>query len=57
LFRFTITSGANQTNVIQASTNFVNWIPIFTNVGSFTFTNAIDPNHPFRFYRDLILGP
>jgi len=57
LFWFTITSGANQTNVIQASTNLVNWIPIFTNVGSFTFTNAIDPSHPFRFYRDLILGP
>ena len=56
-FQFTITSGANQTNVIQASTNLVNWIPIFTNVGSFTFTNAIDPNYPFRFYRDLILGP
>jgi uncharacterized repeat protein (TIGR01451 family) len=58
MFQFTITnSGANQTNVIQASTNLVNWIPIFTNVGSFTFTNAIDPNYPFRFYRDYIPGP
>jgi subtilisin-like proprotein convertase family protein len=57
LFQFAITSGANQTNVIQASTNLVNWIPIFTNVGSFTFTNAIDPNYPFRFYRDSIPGP
>ena len=56
-FQFTITSGANQTNVIQASTNLINWIPIYTNVGSFTFTNTIDPNYPFRFYRDLILGP
>jgi subtilisin-like proprotein convertase family protein len=57
LFQFAITSGANQTNVIQASTNLVDWIPIFTNVGSFTFTNAIDPNYPFRFYRDSIPGP
>jgi uncharacterized delta-60 repeat protein len=56
-FQFTVTSGPAQTNVIQASTNLINWIPIYTNVGSFTFTNAIDPNYPFRFYRDLILGP
>jgi uncharacterized delta-60 repeat protein len=55
--RFTVTSGQTQTNVIQASTNLINWIPIYTNVGSFTFTNAVDPNYPFRFYRDLILGP
>jgi uncharacterized delta-60 repeat protein len=55
--QFTVTSGQTQTNVIQASTNLINWIPIYTNVGSFTFTNTIDPNYPFRFYRDLILGP
>jgi uncharacterized delta-60 repeat protein len=54
--QFTVTSGPAQTNVIQASTNLINWIPIYTNVGSFTFTNAVDP-YPFRFYRDLILGP
>jgi uncharacterized repeat protein (TIGR01451 family) len=58
MFQFVITNnGPNQTNVIQASTNLVKWIPIFTNVGSFTFTNAIDPNYPFRFYRDYIPGP
>src|ERR1035437_6282490 len=55
--QFTVTSGQTQTNVIQASTNLINWIPIYTNVGSFTFTNTIDPNYPFRFYRVLILGP
>jgi uncharacterized delta-60 repeat protein len=55
--QFTVTSGQTQTNVIQASTNLINWIPIYTNVGSFTFTNTIDPNYPFRFYRDFILGP
>jgi len=56
-FVFSVTSGANQTNVLQSSTNLVTWIPIFTNVGPFTFTNAIDPLHPSRFYRDLITGP
>jgi uncharacterized repeat protein (TIGR01451 family) len=56
-FQFSIVSGPGQTNVIQSSTNLVNWVPIYTNVGSFTFTNAMDPNNPSRFYRDLILGP
>jgi uncharacterized repeat protein (TIGR01451 family) len=56
-FQFSIVSGPGQTNVIQSSTNLVNWVPIYTNVGSFTFTNAVDPNNPSRFYRDLILGP
>jgi len=56
-FLFSITSGLNQTNVVQWSTNLVNWYPIYTNVGSFTFTNTILPGYPFRFYRDLILSP
>ena len=56
-FQFSITSAANQTNVIQASTNLVNWIPIYTNVGSFIFTDPKATNYPDRFYRDLIIGP
>jgi hypothetical protein len=57
-FVFSVTNSvAGQTNVLQSSTNLVNWLSIYTNVGSFTFTNAIDPHYPSRFYRDLILGP
>jgi uncharacterized repeat protein (TIGR01451 family) len=56
-FQFAITSAANQTNVVQASTNLINWIPIYTNVGSFTFTDPMATNYPDRFYRDLIIGP
>ena len=56
-FLFSITSGVNQTNEIQWSTNLVNWYPIYTNVGPFTFTNTIAPGHPVQFYRDFILGP
>jgi uncharacterized repeat protein (TIGR01451 family) len=56
-FQFTITSAANQTNVIQASTNLINWIPIYTNVGPFTFTDPKASNYLDRFYRDLIIGP
>jgi uncharacterized repeat protein (TIGR01451 family) len=55
LFQFAITSGAGQTNIIQASTNLVNWIPIYTNVGSFIFTDPKATNYPDRFYRDLTL--
>jgi uncharacterized repeat protein (TIGR01451 family) len=57
MFQFSVASGANQTNVIQASTNLLNWVPIYTNVGSFTFTNTILPGQPVQFYRDFILGP
>ncbi len=56
-FQFSVTSASDQTNVLQSSTNLVNWIPIYTNVGPFSFTNAIDPNHPSQFYRDIITGP
>jgi uncharacterized repeat protein (TIGR01451 family) len=56
-FLFSITSGANQTNEIQWSTNLVNWYPIYTNVGPFIYTNTIVPGQPVRFYRDFILGP
>src|SRR5882724_1241564 len=55
LFQFAITSDAGKTNIIQASTILVDWIPIYTNVGSFIFTDPKATNYPDRFYRDLIL--
>jgi uncharacterized delta-60 repeat protein/uncharacterized repeat protein (TIGR01451 family) len=55
--KFTVTSLPGQTNVIQGSTNLVNWVPIYTNVGSFIFTDPNAANYRYRFYRDLILGP
>jgi hypothetical protein len=54
-FKLSITGQPGQTNVIQWSTNLVNWFPVYTNVGSFTFTNSV-PGIPYRFYRGLI-GP
>jgi uncharacterized repeat protein (TIGR01451 family) len=56
-FLFSVTSGSGQTNVVQSSTNLINWVPVFTNIGPFTFTNTILPGYPVQFYRDLILGP
>jgi hypothetical protein len=55
--RFTVISQPGQTNVIQGSTNLVNWVPIYTNVGSFIFTDPNAANYRYRFYRDRILGP
>jgi len=53
-FGFTLTSLTNQTIVVEASTNLVNWQPICTNPPPGTSTNFVDPewvNHPRRFYR------
>jgi hypothetical protein len=50
-------SGAysGQTNIIEASTNLVNWMPIFTNIGSTMFTDPKATNYPYRFYRTKTL--
>jgi hypothetical protein len=56
-FQFSVSGPSDQTNVVQSSTNLVNWLSIYTNVGPFTYTNVIDPGYPVEFYRYLILGP
>ncbi|HEY1786503.1 MAG TPA: leucine-rich repeat domain-containing protein [Verrucomicrobiae bacterium] len=53
-FGFTITGGTNQVVTIQASTNLVNWQPIWTNTLTSTSSNFVDPqwkSYPHRFYR------
>jgi BspA type Leucine rich repeat region (6 copies) len=53
-FGFSITGVANQTVVIEASTNLINWQPIWTNILSGTSTNFTDSqwtNYPSRYYR------
>lgn len=53
-FGFTVTRLTNQTIVVEASTNLVNWPPIWTNPPPGTSTNFVDPewlNHSNRFYR------
>jgi hypothetical protein len=53
-FGFTLNGVTNQTIVVEASTNLVNWQPIWSSTLSTLSTNFVDPdwvNHPGRFYR------
>ena len=53
-FGFTLTSLTNQTIVVEASTNLVNWQPIWTNTLPGASAEFVDPeweNYPNRFYR------
>src|SRR5690606_32515882 len=52
-FGFTLNGVVNQTIVVEAGTNLVNWQPIWTNMLSAVSTNFVDPqwmNFPRRFY-------
>jgi uncharacterized repeat protein (TIGR01451 family) len=50
-------SGSPVQTIIQASTNLVTWVPVFTNLSPFTspfiYTNSTATNYPYRFYRAL----
>jgi hypothetical protein len=49
-FQLSIASPALPT-IIQASTNLVDWVSIYTNTPPFTFTDSNASNYPNRFYR------
>ena len=55
-FQLSVTNAPGQSVIIQASTNLVSWIPVYTNTEPFTFTNFDSTNYPFRFYR-AVTGP
>ena len=54
-FQFSFQTLSNTTWRIDATTNLLNWLPIFTNAtginGSFQFTDLPAANFPQRFYR------
>lgn len=53
-FGFTLTGVANQTIIVEASTNLLNWQPVWTNTLSGTSTNFTDAqwsNYPCQYYR------
>ena len=55
-FQLSVTNDAGATVVIQASTNLVTWLPIYTNQSPFIFTNFDAANFQKRFYR-AVVGP
>ena len=53
-FSFLVTGNSNQTVVVEASTNFMNWQTVWTNTLTSTNTIFNDPqwtNYPYRYYR------
>jgi hypothetical protein len=52
-FRFQLSGNNGQGYRIDVSSNLLSngWTPVFTNFGSFTFTNAVGTNYKTRFYR------
>ena len=56
-FQFRVGGTSGESYILQASTNFAQWTPLFTNSATlydFTDTNAL--HYPHRFYR-AVLGP
>jgi uncharacterized repeat protein (TIGR01451 family) len=51
-FNLTVSSAGPQT-IIQASTNLINWVNIYTNTPPFTFTDTVT-SLPDRFYRAVV---
>jgi hypothetical protein len=50
-FQFGLQGLEGQTYVVQTSTNLVNWTSVYTNNGSFIFTDLSTTNYGQRFYR------
>jgi uncharacterized repeat protein (TIGR01451 family) len=55
-FHLTVSSPTSSSVIIQASTNLVNWVNVYTSTPPFTFTDSASTNYHDRFYRALI-GP
>ena len=55
-FVLSVLNNAGSSTIIQASTNLLSWLPIYTNFAPFTYTNFDTTNFPKRFYR-AVLGP
>lgn len=53
-FQLTV-SGVSAPVTIQASTNLVNWVNVWTNdSASFTYTNSVNSGYPHRFFRAIV---
>jgi len=52
-FQFTITGVPGFNYTVEASTNLVDWAPLFTNTSPFTFVEVAATNYPARYYRSV----
>jgi hypothetical protein len=52
-FRVHIAGVTNSAYIVQATTNFTDWVNVFTGVVSFNYTNSVSTNYPYRFFRAL----
>jgi uncharacterized repeat protein (TIGR01451 family) len=55
-FQLSITNDPGAYVVIQASSNLLTWLPVWTNLAPYTFTNFDSTNYQQRFYR-AVVGP
>lgn len=56
MFLLSVTNNPGATVVIQASTNLISWVPVYTNTSPFIFTNFDTMSYLVRFYR-AVVGP
>jgi uncharacterized repeat protein (TIGR01451 family) len=56
-FQFSVSGNPGASTLIQASTNLVNWVNLYTNVSPFTYTSLDATNFPQRFYRAVVATP
>lgn len=52
-FKLTVTGIPGYNYIVQASTDFTNWISLHTNTSSFNYTNSVSTNYPYRFFRSI----
>ncbi len=52
-YRFTVSGITGANYVVEASTNLINWVAIYTNQTTFTNIDNTVTNYPYRFYRAL----
>ena len=56
-FQFSVSGNPGASTLIQASTNLINWVNLYTNVSPFTYTSLDATNFPQRFYRAVVATP
>jgi sugar lactone lactonase YvrE len=55
MFHLTVSSASPYySTIIETSTDLVNWVPIYTNMPPYTFTQPMTGAGPYRFYRTVL---